>query len=210
MKNTTVPPTLESLIKQRIKEKGLSRFDLVSSLGYANISRGCRRLDTFIRTLEAPSEDFIINIASVLEIDPVTLYRAIKATLDQFSADAKRTFKPYIQIRLGIDITSGFAALAVYSKCSIPIPSHILEMPLGSEIETITALCKEHINIHIKQLSPNLYKNITGFNYHRHHSCYMKFNRGFTLEETVFIQPWPSGKTLWSYRVIDMMSGGLV
>jgi len=62
MKNTNVPLTLESLIKQKIKEKGLTRFDLVLTLGYTkNITKGCRRLNTFIKTLEAPSEDFIIN-----------------------------------------------------------------------------------------------------------------------------------------------------
>lgn len=210
MKNTTVPHTLESLINQRIKEKGLSRSQLVSAIGYTNISKGCKRLDTFITTLEAPSDDFIINIASVLEIDPLEFYRAIKATLDQFSADAQRTFKPYIQIRLGINITPVFAAQMVFSRCSIPVPSTILEMPFGSEIETITALCKEHIDNCLKQLSENLSKNITGFNYHRHHSYYMKFNSGFTLEETVFIQPRPSGKILFGNRVIDMLSGGIV
>ena len=209
MKNTSVHPTLESLIEQKIKEKGLSRSQLVSEIGYSNISKGCKRLDTFITTVEAPSDDFIINIAAVLEIDSLELYRALRATLDQFSADAKRTFKPYIQIRLGINITPVFAAQMVFSRCLVPVPSTVLEMPFGSEITAITALCEEHIDNCLKQLSENLSNNITGYNYHRHHSYYMKFNSGFTLEETVFIQPRPAGKTLLGNRVIDMLSGGL-
>ena len=77
MKNTTAPPTLESLIKKRIKEKGLSRSELVSAIGYSsNVSKGCRRLDTFTGTLEYPSEEFINKITSALEIDPPTFYRA--------------------------------------------------------------------------------------------------------------------------------------
>lgn len=97
MKNTTVIPTLESLIKQKIIEKGLSRTQLVSAIGYSNISKGCKRLDTFLKTLETPSEEFVTRITSVLEIDPVTFCRALAASRDQFSADLKRTFNPYVE-----------------------------------------------------------------------------------------------------------------
>jgi hypothetical protein len=47
MKNTPVTQTLKSLIKQKIKEKGLSRSELVAVIGYTNISKGCNRLDAF-------------------------------------------------------------------------------------------------------------------------------------------------------------------
>jgi hypothetical protein len=102
MKNTPVTPTLQSLIKQKIIEKGLLRPDLVHAIGYSNISKGCQRLDTFLKTLESPSEYFIVSITSTLGIDAVTFYRALTASMDQFSADAKRTFKPHIEILLGI------------------------------------------------------------------------------------------------------------
>ena len=120
MKNSPVTPTLQSLIKQKIKEKGLSRSQLVSAIGYSNVSKGCQRLDTFLKTLEAPSEEFIVNIASVLEIDPVTFYRSVVASLDQFSTDSKRT-KPYVEILLGIQVRPLFAYQAVKSMCFIPV-----------------------------------------------------------------------------------------
>jgi hypothetical protein len=121
MKNTLVTQTLKSLIKQKIIEKGLSRSELVSVIGYTNISKGCKRLDTFLKTLEAPSGDFIVNITSVLGIDAVAFYRALTASLDQFSADAKKNFDPYIEILLNIQIRPHFAYQAVKNMCSIPV-----------------------------------------------------------------------------------------
>ncbi len=96
---STIPiPTLQKLILKKIEERGLSRFQLVSDIGYTNISKGCQRLDTFLNTLEAPLEEFITKLISILEIDAVTFYRALTASLDQFSNDAKKNFKSYVEM----------------------------------------------------------------------------------------------------------------
>jgi hypothetical protein len=57
----------------------------------------------------------------VLRIDAVAFYRALTASLDQFSADAKNNFKPYIEILLGIQIRPSFAYQAVKNMCSMSI-----------------------------------------------------------------------------------------
>jgi hypothetical protein len=106
---STATSTIPKLITQRIKEKGLSRSQLVSVIGYSNISKGTRRLNHFLNTLEAPSEQFTTKLLSVLDIDALSFNKAINASLDQFSADSLRTFKPYIEILLGIQVRPAFA-----------------------------------------------------------------------------------------------------
>ncbi len=91
---STATSTIPKLITQRIKEKGLSRSQLVSAIGYTNISKGTRRLNHFLNTLEAPYEQFITKLLSILEIDALSFNKAVNASLDQFSVDAKRIFKP--------------------------------------------------------------------------------------------------------------------
>jgi len=201
-----VTPTLQSLLKQKTQEKGLSRSDLVSSLGYTNISKGCRRLNTFISTLEAPSDDFMINITSVLDINPVTFCRALAASQDQFSAKAKRTFKPYIEIILGAQVRPLFAYCAVKNMCVIPVHEKLKSLPLSDEIQGITSVYKNHV---ATVLSDNLGKHVIGFRYYREHNHYMKFDADLVLKETVFIQPRPSGRVPFGNRVVDMLSGGM-
>ena len=203
---STITPTLQTLITQKIKEKGFSRSQLVSAIGYTNISKGCKRLDTLLKTLEAPSDDFIITIASTLEIDPVAFCRALAASLDQFSADSKRTFKPYIEILLGIQIRPIFAAQMVRNQCSMLVPVELQNQPLSDEIEGITGVYKNHI---ATVLNDNLRKHVIGLRYNREHNYYMKFDADLTLEETVFIQPRPSGRVPFGNRVVDMLAGGM-
>ncbi len=206
MKNTTVPLTLQALIKQKIIDKGLSRSQLVSAIGYSNISNGCRKLTTFTSTLNAPSDEFIANLTSVLEIDPLTFYRAFQASLDQFSTEAKRKFKPSVEIILGIQIRPLFAYCAVKNMCVIPVPEKLQSLPLSDEIEGIVAIFENQV---ATVLNDNLRKHVIGFNYNREHNSIMQFDAEFTLKETVFIQPRPTGKILFGNRVIDMLSGGM-
>jgi hypothetical protein len=125
---STATSTIPKLITQRIKEKGLSRSQLVSAIGYTNISKGTRRLNHFLNTLEAPSEQFITKLLSTLEIDALSFNKAINASLDKFNAESLRTFKPYIEIILGIMIRPAFAYQAVKNQCSMSL------YPQGSRI----------------------------------------------------------------------------
>ncbi len=121
MENAPITPTLQSLINQKIKRKDLSRPELVSAIGYTNISKGNRRLNHFLNTLETPSSDFINNLLSVLDIDCITFNKSINVSLDQFSNQPKKKFKPYIQIILSIEIRPLFASQMVANKCSVPV-----------------------------------------------------------------------------------------
>lgn len=201
----TAIPTLQNLIKEKIKEKDLSRSDLVRAIGYSNISKGCRRLDSLLNTLEIPSSNFINNLLEVLYITHTDFYNSLYASLDEFNFDAARNFKPHIEIILDIQIRPFFAYLAVKNMCSIPVHSEHQNQSLQGEIETIKTICNEHIDI---VLNENLYRHIVGFKYFREHNYYLKFSTDFILEDTVFVQNMPAGKVPFGNRVIDMLVGG--
>jgi hypothetical protein len=206
MKNAPITPTLQSLINQKIKRKDLSRPELVSAIGYTNTIKGIRRLNIFLTTLEAPSEQFTIKLLSVLEIDALSFNKAINASLDQFSSDAKKNFKPYIEILLGIQVRPSFAYQMVRNQCSISVPVKVQSQPLSDEIEAINDIYKDHV---ANALSDNINKHIIGLNYHREYNYYLKFDRDFTLEEAVFVQPLPSRKVPFGNRVVDLLQGGM-
>ena len=128
--NSIPTPTLQTLIKRKIHLKNLSLSDLLSAIGYTNISKGTRRLNIFLNTLEAPSEEFINNLLTILEIDALSFYKSLTASLQKFNNQAKTDFKPYIQIILDIEIRPRFAALMVKNKCSTPVPSKLQKQAL--------------------------------------------------------------------------------
>lgn len=204
--SSTATSTLQTLITKRIREHGLSRPELVAAIGYSNISKGCKRLDTFAKTLEAPSDEFIINILCVLEIDPVTFCRALAASQDQFSGENERTFKPYVEILLGIQIRPFFAFQMIRRKCSMLVPIELQSQPLIHEIRRVVAMCENHVDT---VLDDNISKHVIGAKYFRKHNYYMKFDGDFALEETVFIQAMPMKKMLFGNRVVDMLLGGM-
>ena len=200
-------PTLQSLIKQKIHQKKLSFPDLVSAIGYTNITKGNRRLDDFLNTLEAPSEEFINNLLSVLDIDALSFNKSINTSLDQFNSQAKKKFTPHIQIILGIEVRPLFAFQMVKNKCSIPVPTKLQNQPLSDELEAIISLYKNHVTT---VLSENISKHVIGFKYHREHNYYMKFDANLMMEDIVFVHPLPSGKILLGNRMVDLFSGGMV
>ena len=69
MKNPTAIPTAQELFAQRVKERGLSRSQLVQAIDHKNINKGIRRLDGFFRTLKALSGQYFQNLISVLDVD---------------------------------------------------------------------------------------------------------------------------------------------
>ena len=203
--NSATPP-IKLLINKSLKEKRLSRSDLVKAIGYTNVSKGCKRLDTYLETLEYPSQDFINRLLSVLRIDPVTLYRSLEVTLQNLTNEAARNFKPYIQILLSIQPTPHFAAGLVYRMCRICVPPSFLDLPLNEELEAIHSL---YLNHREDVLNEKLRNSISGFRYHRSAEYCLMFDPSFKLVETHFVQSLPSGKRFIGNRIVSLLAGDL-
>ena len=67
MKSSVTSPTLQQVVNDRMRLKGLSRYQLIQQLGYSNISKGIRKMDTYLRTLEAPNDEFIVRLLAALD-----------------------------------------------------------------------------------------------------------------------------------------------
>ena len=56
MAPSVTSPTLQQVVNDRMRSKGLSRHQLTQQIGYTNVSKGLRRLDAYLKTLTAPSD----------------------------------------------------------------------------------------------------------------------------------------------------------
>lgn len=210
MKKSTTVLTLQKLISRRAKEKGLSRSGLVQAIGYINVSKGIRRLDTYLQTLESPGDDFINNLLSVLNIDTVSFCRSLSASLDKINSEANKRaredFQPYIEVLIGIQIRGAIVWQAVHNMCRLSVSEDLQGKPYREEFDTVIALYQDHVeNI----LHDNLKRSVTGFHYHRAHDHYLKFNTDLILTKIVYVQPSPMIKLSLENRVANLLSGGV-
>lgn len=66
----TSEKTIRQLIRAQARVLHLSYSSIVKRMGYTNISKGCRRLEAFLRELKVPGKGFIDNLCHALEISP--------------------------------------------------------------------------------------------------------------------------------------------
>jgi len=197
-------PTIEQLVKQRTHQKSLSLPQLVSELGYTNISKGCRRLNEYLTSLHPPSDQFVVNLLCVLDINALEFSKAVSCTLDKMCADAETLFRPYIRILLGIQIRPAIAWQIVHNQCCLSVPQDLQDKPYREELDAIFFLYKDHVET---ELNGRLKNNIIGFEYHRKHDHYIRLNADLVLEETVFVPPILSGKQPLANRMGNLLMG---
>lgn len=134
--------SLQDLILQKQKEKGLSKAQLVQSIGYTrNITKGVRRLNHFMTTLNAPSDDFIINLLNTLDINGLDFSRALNASIDHMNKEAeehaKSRFVPHVIILRDKNITPRFFDEMITQQHTVIIPEEIQALPFIEEIHEL-------------------------------------------------------------------------
>jgi hypothetical protein len=138
--------TLHQIVTDRIKEKGITRHNLILQMGYSNVSKGIRKLDAFTYSLKPPGDDFINRLLTVLEIDCPTFIEGYQVTHEEIIQKLKYTFKPSIRININFIPTPWFTAQLVYRQCEIKVPSNIQELPFDQEIKSINELFKNKLD----------------------------------------------------------------
>ena len=159
-------------------------------------------MDTYLKTLQAPSDDFITNLTTVLDINPLLFCRAVSSTLNKMSADAEKTFNPYIQILIDIQIRPAFAAQIVNRQCTVLVPEQLQHQPFENELHAVVSLYQEHFNTRMSKLS--LTNHIKGFQYQRRHNYSMFFSADFVLTSVAFKQA-VMRKKMFGDRVMEML-----
>lgn len=89
------------LITNAIKENGISKIDLVRTVGYSNINKGMRKINASMIG-EPVYKDFLFDIIKILEVSKQELINAIRETKRirkiKILEDDKKNFKPHIVI----------------------------------------------------------------------------------------------------------------
>ena len=94
--------SLVQLIRERMQDLGITRGELARHMGYANIAKGCRRLDQICARDVKMAENLRIQLAQGLEVDAGVIDESIEFTRSkQISAEDKayrESFKPHAVI----------------------------------------------------------------------------------------------------------------
>jgi hypothetical protein len=84
---------IQHLIEARRRKLGLSRDDVVRRCGYANLSKGHRRLDALLGGELHTARGLIDRLPSALDVPAATVIEAIAATRRQQEAAADKAYR---------------------------------------------------------------------------------------------------------------------
>ena len=96
--------------RKRRLEKGLRLGEVARTLGYRNVSKGARRVDTF-ETTGNIKEQLFKKLTAVLEIDQATVNGLLQKDLADWTEWANEPIRPYLVVRL---------MAAIYSPAELP------------------------------------------------------------------------------------------
>jgi hypothetical protein len=82
--------SIQKYVKSKMKEKGIKKSVFVKRAGYSNISRGCKRFDSFMKGESYP--DIIMkNLAASLEVPEKELNEVIAKSKMEMQRDIERS-----------------------------------------------------------------------------------------------------------------------
>ena len=94
--------SIARLIRRRFQDLGITRGELVRRMGYANIAKGCRRIDQICGGRVEFAENLRVELAEGLEVEVKVIDESIEVTrAELFAAEDKAyraSFKPHAVI----------------------------------------------------------------------------------------------------------------
>jgi hypothetical protein len=199
MAPSVTSPTLQQVINDRMRSKGLSRHQLIQQIGNTNVSKGLRKLDTFLGTLAAPGDEFVSRLLDILGIDVPTYLRAYESSCDALAVQAKDSFSPYIVLNIDFLPQPWFAAQIIHARCTVPVPTDIIRLPFQKEIASVIALYNDRAS----KLSFG--ERIKGFRYYRNHDCCLVFDQEFACNEISSSYTFPQCQCRLGNRLLDTL-----
>ena len=135
--------SLARLIRKRTQDLTITRGELARRMGYANIAKGCRRLDQICAGQVKMAENLRVELARGLDVDAEVINDSIEITrAEQIAADDKayrQSFKPHAVIltehKIPTQIT--FYAMSGGSR------HRMIPMKEGSSPETFATQARE-------------------------------------------------------------------
>ena len=135
--------SLVKLIRQRLKELGITRGELARGMGYANIGKGCRRLDQICAGDIKVAVNLWTELARGLQVDVEVINESIQFTCaEQIAAEDeayRESFKPHAIILTERTIPSQITIYAMTGGSR----HRIIPMSDGSSPETFAAQARQ-------------------------------------------------------------------
>lgn len=156
---------LQTLISETAKSRNLSRTDIVRLMGYKNTTKGLRKLDHFLATLEGHSI-FTERLPDILGIRIDAYDRAIKEVWEEQETKKAAAFRPYIWIFLNPLPSPLFVLSFMIERVRLDVPAGITEHSFDEEMAIVTGLYKSHCQKYDGHLQPD-YCAFNGFTYNR-------------------------------------------
>jgi hypothetical protein len=168
---------LQTLISETMAAKGLRKAQIVSLLGFKNITKGIRRFDAFVVD-GVDSPGMFDRLPSALGVPAETVRVAYEQTLDQMraEAEAQRTanlerlrieFRPHVRVRTERTVPSPIFVVAMTGGpdrwLRINLPEEIIALPENSQIEQAAEIIRQHHAEHKGWAGP--FGSITGYHY---------------------------------------------
>lgn len=135
--------SIARLIRQRMQDLGIARGKLVRRMGYANIAKGCRRIDQICGGRVEFAENLRFELAEVLEVAVNVIDESIEVTraeLKEAEDQAYRaTFKPHAVILTEQNVPSQITFYAMTGGSR----HRIIQFKEGSNPETYAIQARE-------------------------------------------------------------------
>ena len=135
--------SLVQLIRQRMQDLGITRGELARRMGYANVAKGCRRLDQICAGDVKIPENLRAELARGLEVDADVVNEAIEFTrAERIAAEARayrESFKPHAVILTERRIPTQITFYAITGGSG----HRIIPMNEGSSPETFATQVRE-------------------------------------------------------------------
>ena len=135
--------TLDQLIHQRMQELGIGRGELARRMGYANIAKGCRRIDQICGGHLGMAGNLRIALSAGLKVDIEVIDKAIESTRAvQVVAEDKayrESFKPHAVILTKETVPSQITLYAMTGGSR----HRIIRFKEGSSPKTYAAQARE-------------------------------------------------------------------
>jgi len=124
---------LQKLISNYLSTNNLKKSEFIKQLGYANISKGSRRVSEF---LETPNPEFAELILKNTDIPESAFELAYSAVQNDLESHRKLEFIPMIRV-IPKRRPSPLFSLILYN---IPVPENITQLDFDEEIRIICNL----------------------------------------------------------------------
>jgi hypothetical protein len=141
---------INELINTYLADNKENKIDLVKKMGYKNIAKGLRRLESCL-TQARVNNNFLNQLAHVTALDIKVIEEALSITQNEIRQkeieNLKINFKPHIKINHELKRPTNITAVAFIGEKQfkeIPFPKSITKDSLWNQIEEVRKMIHQH------------------------------------------------------------------